>query len=187
MNDVNSILVVDDDFNLLEMLRDGLSEHGYQVRVAATPDQAMENVAKNPAQFALIDYDLNVPGTNGVDLAQKIRFQAPNVIIIIMTGYQNIKYAVEAMRTFKFDYMIKPFRIDQVISAFERTLREFELIEENKSLYREILELEEEVKNLRAEVEGEDEPRSLRPGSKIKRNSLSKINAADIYKKQQNM
>ena len=134
----NSILVVDDDSGLLEMISEGLEEHGYNVTIASNPNEAMQTINQIDVRFALLDYDLGVPGLNGVDLAQKIRFQAPEAIIMIMTGYQNIKFAVEAMRAYKFDYMIKPFRIDQVISAFERSLREYDLVEENKSLYRSV-------------------------------------------------
>ena len=169
----NSILVVDDDASLLEMICEGLEEHGYRVAIASNPDEAMILTTATDFRFALLDYDLGVPGVNGIELAQKIRFHAPDAIIMIMTGYHNIKFAVEAMRSFKFDYMIKPFRIDQVISAFERSLREYDLIEENKKLYRSVLELDE--KN----------SKEVRVISKASRNIVSNSNAVDVYKKQQ--
>lgn len=180
----NTILVVDDDVNLLEMISEGLAEHSYRVIVAERPDEAMRKIKNVDVRFALLDYDLNVPGLNGVELAQKIRFQAPDVIILIMTGYQNIKFAVEAMRNFKFDYMIKPFRIDQVISAFERSLREYELVEENKSLYRSILELEEEIASLKEQLD-EKENGPIRVVNKASKKMISNSKAIDVYKKQQ--
>ncbi len=182
----NSILVVDDDAGLLEMIEEGLREHGYHVTIASHPDDALKLINAIDVRFALLDYDLGVPGVNGIELAQKIRFHAPDAIIMIMTGYQNIKYAVEAMRAFKFDYMIKPFRIDQVISAFERSLREYDLIEENKNLYRSVLELEEQITLLNKQIE-EKNSQEVRVVSKASKNVVSNSKAADVYKKQQGL
>ncbi len=182
----NSILIVDDDAGLLEMISEGLEEHGYTVTVASHHEQALKMINQTPVRFALLDYDLGVPGLNGVELAQKIRFQAPDAIILIMTGYQNIKFAVEAMRAFKFDYMIKPFRIDQVISAFERSLREYDLVEENKNLYRSIIELEEEISSLKSEI-AEKNNTDVKIISKASKNVVSNSKAADVYKKQQRL
>jgi len=181
-----SILVVDDDASLLEMISEGLEEHGYQVAVASHPDEALQQINAIDVRFALLDYDLGVPGVNGVDLAQKIRFHAPDAIIMIMTGYQNIKFAVEAMRAYKFDYMIKPFRIDQVISAFERSLREYDLIEENKNLYRSVLELEEQLSLMHKQIE-EKNSKEVKVISKASKNVVSNSKAVDIYKKQQRL
>jgi len=180
----NSILVVDDDFNLLEMISEGLVEHGYNVVVCSHPEQALTKINESSFRFALLDYDLGVPGLNGIELAQKIRFQAPDAIIMIMTGYHNIKYAVEAMRSYKFDYMIKPFRIDQVISAFERSLREYDLVEENKNLYRTVLELEEKLHDLE-ESSGSQTSPHLKSVKKASKSTISNSNVVDIYKKQQ--
>ena len=101
-----------------------------------------------------------------------------------MTGYQNIKFAVEAMRSFKFDYMIKPFRIDQVISAFERSLREYDLVEENKTLYRSIIELEDQIEKLKERLNEKDDG-SVKIISKASKRIISNSNAIDVYKKQQ--
>jgi DNA-binding NtrC family response regulator len=182
----NSILVVDDDAGLLEMICEGLEEHGYNVTTSLNPDDALRRINETDVRFALLDYDLGVPGVNGVVLAQKIRFYAPDAIIMLMTGYQNIKFAVEAMRTYKFDYMIKPFRIDQVISAFERSLREYDLIEENKSLYRSVLELEEQIVVLKKQLE-EKNSHEVKVISKASKSVVSNSKAVDVYKKQQRL
>ncbi len=182
-----TILVVDDDLNLLEMIGESLSEQGYDVLVAAHPDEALRKLEQREVRFALLDYDLCVPEMNGVDLAHKIRFNHPDIIILIMTGYQNIKYAVEAMRNFKFDYMIKPFRVDQVISSFERSLREYELVEENKTLYRSIIELESKVAELKEQLNEKSEIRTpVKVISKASKKLISNSIAADVYKEQQN-
>ncbi len=178
-----TILVVDDDFSLLEMINEGLTEQGYHVVASVNPEDALQRIKEVDIRFALIDYDLCVPEMNGIDLAKKIRFTQSDVIVLIMTGYQNIKYAVDAMRNYKFDYMIKPFRIDQVISSFERSLREYELLEENKMLYRKIVELEAECERLRNSA---DEEQTVRTISQASKKLISNTNAADIYKRQQN-
>ncbi len=179
-----TILIVDDDLSILEMIGEGLTEQGYHVVAAVNPEDALQKIKEVDIRFALIDYDLCVPEMNGVDLSQKIRFAQPDVIILIMTGYQNIKYAVDAMRNFKFDYLIKPFRIDQVISSFERSLREYQLLEENKMLYRKIIELEEECERLK---NSENEEHVMRTISQASKKLISNSNAADIYRKQQNL
>ncbi len=178
-----TILVVDDDFSLLEMIDEGLTEQGYHVVTAVGPDDALQRIREIDIRFALIDYDLCVPEMNGIELAKKIRFTQSDVIVLIMTGYQNIKYAVDAMRNYKFDYMIKPFRIDQVISSFERSLREYELLEENKMLYRKIVELEAECERLK---KSSDDEHTMRTISQASKKLISNTNAADIYKRQQN-
>ncbi len=181
-----SILIVDDDLNILEMIGEGLAEQGYNVQAAANPEDALKKVRENDFRFALIDFDLCVPEMTGVDLAQKIRFYQADMIIMIMTGYQNIKYAVDAMRNFKFDYLIKPFRIDQIISSFERSLREYELQEENKMLYRKILELEEEIRQLHERIdEKKSTAVSIKTISHASKKLIANTKAADVYKKQQ--
>ena len=85
-----SILVVDDDANLLEMISEGLEEHGYNVVSSLRPEDALQKINQIDVRFALLDYDLGAPGLNGVELAQKILFHAPEAIIMIMTGYQNM-------------------------------------------------------------------------------------------------
>lgn len=182
----SSILVVDDDLNLLEMISDGLEEHGYNVYTSAHPEDALKKIKEIDTRFALVDYDLCVPGLNGIELSQRLRFYAPDIIIIIMTGYANIKYAVEAMRSFKFDYMIKPFRIDQIISAFERSLREYDLIEENKTLYRTVIELENSVKKLEQKLE-DKENRATITVAQASKNVISSNKAVDKYKKQKQL
>jgi len=182
-----TILVVDDDLNLLEMIGESLSEQGYNVLVAANPDEAIRKISEIEVRFALLDYDLCVPEMNGIDLAHKIRFNHPDIIILIMTGYQNIKYAVDAMRNFKFDYMIKPFRVDQVISSFERSLREYDLTEENKTLYRNILELEDKLTELKERLDEKSESHaSVKVVSKASKKLISNSKAMDVYKEQQN-
>jgi len=143
-----TILLVDDDPNVLEMIYEGLSAENFQVVSAANPNDALAKVASKTLDFALLDLDLGWNFMTGIELGLELRKLDNNLVIIIMTGYHNIKFAVEAMRAHSFHYMIKPFRIDQVISLTERAQKEIQLKVENDELHAKVEILEAEVLRL---------------------------------------
>ncbi len=145
-----TILVVDDDPAILEMISDGLIDNHFEVITASSPDEVAAKIKDKAIAFALLDFDLGYQKTNGIQLGIELARQIEDLIVVIMTGYHNIKYALEAMRSYRFHYMIKPFRIDQIISLFERAVHELELRKENQALKEEIALLKKEIEELRA-------------------------------------
>jgi len=143
-----TILLVDDDPNVLEMISDGLIAENFEVIAASNPNDALKKIKHRILDFALLDLDLGWNYMTGIELGQKLRTNDENLVIIIMTGYHNIKFAVEAMREHLFHYMIKPFRIDQVISLTERAHKEILLKAENRELQEKVAALELEVERL---------------------------------------
>jgi len=143
-----TILLVDDDPNVLEMIHDGLAAEHFEVIAASNPDDALKMIEHRLLDFALLDLDLGWNYMTGIELGQELRKQNDALVVIIMTGYHNIKFAVEAMRSYSFHYMIKPFRIDQVVSLTERAQKEIMLKTENQKFRERISVLEEEVARL---------------------------------------
>ncbi len=139
------ILIVDDDPAIVEMISEGLIQHQFQVITAFDPEDALTKTRFENLGIALLDLDLGYQKMNGIELGLKLQNKFPELIVVIMTGYHNIKYAIQATREFSFHYMIKPFRIDQLISLFDRASLELELKKENKQLKEKIKELKQEI------------------------------------------
>lgn len=183
------ILVVDDDPMILEMICDGLEQFNVHPFPAKNPVTALNYAENNPVTTALLDYDLGVPGMNGIKLGQEIKNISSETSVIIMTGYHNIKIAIEATRNFYFDHMIKPFRIDQVISQIERSRREYTLRADNKKLMEAIRNLREEVDNLKSQLKSMGPVPRFPQGVKIEQNSYQQVNsgrASKMYERQKN-
>ncbi len=181
------ILLVDDDFNVLEMIYDGLIAENYEVISASTPTEALKKVKFKDLDFALLDLDLGWNHMTGIELGQELRNQFHDLIIIIMTGYHNIKFAVEAMRKYGFHYMIKPFRIDQIISLTERAKRELLLEQENTDLKKEVNELKKEIQHLNDildKIRPQEAERNLGNIDKDLSQKLKSANALNSYERQ---
>lgn len=115
------ILVVDDEENLCAIITDALSSHGYQVRTASNPQDALR--ACEQTVFALALIDLKLPGPmDGIGLLTEIHKRWPQIIVIVMTGYGTLDSAIAALRQGAFDYLTKPASIAQIIESAERGL-----------------------------------------------------------------
>ncbi len=183
----STILLVDDDFNVLEMIYDGLVAENYEVISASTPADALKKAKFKSLDFALLDLDLGWNHMTGIELGQELRTQFKDLIVIIMTGYHNIKFAVEAMRKYGFHYMIKPFRIDQIISLTDRAKRELLLERENTDLRREVEELKQEIHRLNDvlnKIRPEEAERNLGNIEKDLSKKLKSADALNSYERQ---
>ncbi|MCD6441184.1 MAG: response regulator [Candidatus Marinimicrobia bacterium] len=146
-----TILVVDDNESILRVLDIGLREYGYTILMAKNAVEAI-NIANNKKiQFALIDICL--PDRNGIDLSDEIRKNNPGVIVVFITGYPGIESSIEALRHHAYDYLIKPFKIMQVVAIIERAGKELQLKHENQSNLEIIEKLKEENKRLKGILE----------------------------------
>ncbi|MEP0842242.1 MAG: response regulator [Phycisphaerae bacterium] len=124
------VLVVDDDPSVCKTVAMILQEHDYQVQSYAQPRQALSAVRKSPYDIALID--IKMPDLNGMDLVQKIKAEDERVAIVVMTAYPDVQTAAETMRLGCRDYITKPFREEQLLSAIERVSQELGLIYTNE-------------------------------------------------------
>ena len=146
-----TVLVVDDNESILRVLDMGLKEHGYKILTVKNAVEAIKITHKKKFQFALIDICL--PDMNGINLSVEIRKHNPAVIVVFMTGYPGINSSIEALKHHAYDYLIKPFKIMQVVTLIERARKELQLMCENQSSLEIIQKLKEENKRLRDVLE----------------------------------
>jgi len=116
----SAILIVEDDPGIRRGLAEGLSNMGYMVVSAASAEDALARTAVVSVDLALID--LKLPGMSGVDLMREFRQRSPTTVLIIMTANPSTDSAIEALRLDAFDYLLKPFTIDDVAQIVDRGL-----------------------------------------------------------------
>ena len=113
-----SLLLVDEDIALCEVLSRSLAVHGFEVRVAHTAKQASQLVDDDPPRCAVIA--LKLPDASGLKLLSALLELNPHMRIVILTGYPSIRTAVEAIKLGATDYLAKPANVDEVVSALQR-------------------------------------------------------------------
>jgi len=114
------ILVVDDEPQLAEALRENLVRERYDVECVTAPEKALQRL-KDEA-FDLLLSDLMMPAMNGIQLLRSAHEIDPNLIGIIMTGQATVETAVEAMKSGAFDYLLKPFKMHGILPVLARAM-----------------------------------------------------------------
>ena len=132
MTNERSILIVDDDRAMGEMLASMLGEAGYDPRVTTSAKQAV--AAAETHEFHAVLSDIKMPEGSGIELAGKLRELRPSMPVVLMTAFGSIDSAVEAMRAGAFDYITKPFKRDEILVVMERAVEHRALEEENRRL-----------------------------------------------------
>ncbi len=135
---VPSILVVDDEEAIRDVLTDFLSMEGYNVQTADNGQKALELLSRG--EFSLVLTDLKMPQMGGLELLKAIREHTPDVATIVMTGFGTVETAIDAMKAGAYDYLLKPFKIDEVMLIVKRALEGQRMKNENMRL-RETLSL----------------------------------------------
>ena len=120
MDGSTHILVVDDETGPRESLRIILDPY-YRVSTASRSEEAVEIMRKRPVD--VVTLDLKMPGVSGIKLLEQIRERDPDVEAIIITGYGSLETALEGLRLRAFDYIAKPFDVNQVLALIRRALQ----------------------------------------------------------------
>lgn len=126
------ILVVDDESSVRNILRDFLQLQHYQVELADNAKTAFEMVLSAP--FDLVLTDLEMPGKNGLDLLAELKTLRNPPPALMMTGYGTVETAIQAMKAGAFDYILKPFQLEELSHLIEKTLDHHRLEAENLRL-----------------------------------------------------
>ena len=126
------ILVVDDEKVIRDMLADFLGMEGYVVRTAEDGQAALSEL--NHAHYDLVISDLKMPRMGGIELLEQIGHAAPNALTVIMTGFGTVETAIDAMKRGAYDYILKPFKVEEVIHVVQRGLEKQRLAAENLRL-----------------------------------------------------
>ncbi|WP_235880229.1 HD domain-containing phosphohydrolase [Polyangium aurulentum] len=132
------ILVVDDEKVIRDMLADFLGMEGYIVRTAEDGTSALGELSKG--HYDLIISDLKMPKMGGIALLDEISKTAPDTLTVIMTGFGTVETAIDAMKRGAYDYVLKPFKLDEVVHVIQRGLDKQRMAAENLRL-REALSL----------------------------------------------
>ncbi len=130
-NDVK-ILVVDDEDYIRELVRHALENVGYEVNEAADGKTAQSMLRQHP--YNVIITDLRLPGLTGEAILEEARALFPETVVIIMTGFGNIQSTVDAMRRGAYDYIPKPFQLEELVMRVGKGLEEQQIKSENRRL-----------------------------------------------------
>ncbi|MFQ6077410.1 MAG: response regulator [Candidatus Bathyarchaeia archaeon] len=144
-----SALVVDDEAQLRDLIREFLEMEGYEVSTASSPDEALE-LAKDK-RFHIILTDLKMPGIGGIELLRRVRKYNPYIATIVFTGFGTPEAVVQAFRDGRVnDFLAKPFQAPELYRAVSLAIKEQGLKEREDHFYR---ELERRVKEVTKELE----------------------------------
>lgn len=131
-----TVVVVDDDPEMVSMLSDVLGEAGYRVVTTGSGSEALKAVQREHPD--LLISDLRMVGMTGHQLQHELKKIAPGLTVIVITGFGSIRTAVESMRLGAFDYITKPFSNDELLMVVDRAVRDRELKSEVRRLREEI-------------------------------------------------
>jgi two-component system, NtrC family, response regulator len=135
---MENILIVDDEKNYLLILEDLLSEEGYHVLTSESAEKGLDIVSENDLDVVITD--MKMPGMDGMTFLERIHIQDPDLPIIMMTAYGSVEKAVEAMRKGAFDYILKPFKNEELKLTIRKAIDHYVLVRRNRHLTQELQE-----------------------------------------------
>jgi len=146
-SEISRILVVDDEKVIREILADFLTLEGFDVTTAPDGAAAIERLSES--SFNMVISDLKMPNMGGLELLEYIQEHHENLLTVIMTGFGTVETAIEAMKKGAYDYILKPFKVEEVVHIVQRGMEKQRLISENVRL-KEILSLHQLSEELQA-------------------------------------
>ncbi len=149
------ILVVDDDADLRAALTEYISKMGVKVRTAGNLAEAQHLLQAEPVPFDLILVDLKIPGGTGMDVLRAAHTRCPESLVTIITGYASMETAIEAIRLGAYNYITKPFSLNEIGVQVRNMIERVTLSKENARLSIRLQELYQQVsraQNERADV-----------------------------------
>jgi two-component system nitrogen regulation response regulator NtrX len=133
---MSDILIVDDERDIRELISDILKDEGFSTRLAANSDECMAEINSEPPSLMILDIWLKDSRMDGIDILKTVKRDNPDVPIIIISGHGNIEIAVAAIKQGAYDFIEKPFNIDQLTVVIARAMETSRLRRENASLRR---------------------------------------------------
>lgn len=134
-----SILVVDDDTIARDVVVSLLQKEGYPVDNASDGIEAIRKVQRNNYQMVITD--LKMPGADGIDVLKESLRVNPDIAVVIITAYGTLENALEAIKIGAYDYITKPFKLQELLIVVENARQRAGLIMENRELRQGIVEL----------------------------------------------
>ena len=133
---MTGILIVDDERDIRELIGDILKDEGYPVRLAGNSDECMAEINAEPPALMILDIWLKDSRMDGIDILKVVKRDNPDVPVVIISGHGNIEIAVAAIRQGAYDFIEKPFNIDQLMVVVSRAMETSRLRRENGELRR---------------------------------------------------
>ena len=133
---MTSILIVDDEKDIRELIGDILKDEGYTIRLAANSDDCIAEINSDPPSLMILDIWLKDSRMDGIDILKTVKRDNPDVPVVIISGHGNIEIAVAAIKQGAYDFIEKPFNIDQLMVVVSRAMETSRLRRENADLRR---------------------------------------------------
>jgi len=127
-----NLLIVDDERSIREACREVAHSLGFSACIADSAEQAYRLLDMQTFDAVLLD--LRLPGTGGLDALRRIKERRPDAVVIVVTGYGTVQSAVQAMKHGAYDYVTKPFSVDELKLLLERVASHLKLKSENRML-----------------------------------------------------
>jgi DNA-binding NtrC family response regulator len=147
------ILIVDDNREIRTILEEYLKEEGYLAEGAGDGQEALAKYADKT--YDLIITDLNMPGMTGIELIKEISKGGHTTEFIIITGYASLDTAIEAVKAGAFDYLVKPFRIEELNVVIKNVRDKITLEKANKQLFDRLKSFYSEISRYRKWLDDE--------------------------------
>ena len=132
----HNLLVVDDEPKLCDLLSSALSQNGIQVFTASNGLHALKVLEQEDIDLVISDW--RMPGMDGPQLLAEIKQRYPNLPVIVMTAYSTVKNAVQSMRNGAYDYIAKPFDIDELDITVSKALQFRDILKDNQRMRAEL-------------------------------------------------
>jgi len=145
------VLIVDDDEDMRATLSDFISRMGVKVRTAGDVPEAQAALSVEAPPFDLILADLKLPGGTGLDILKSARARSVDTLVTIVTGYASLETAIDAIRLGAYDYLTKPFSLDEIGVQVRNMISRVSLAKENARLSLRLQELFQQVSRLQSE------------------------------------
>jgi DNA-binding NtrC family response regulator len=133
-----TILVIDDEEIMREILETLLTREGYEVRLASSGAEGLEIARALPIDVALVD--IMMPGLDGIATLDELKRIDEDLAVIMITAYASVESAISAMKAGAFDYISKPFKNDEVLVVIRNAMERRRLVHENRALRQNIQE-----------------------------------------------
>jgi putative two-component system response regulator len=136
------VLIVDDEIYIQEILKSTLDDAGFECVTADSAEAALSALAIQ--SFDLTFTDIRMPGKQGTELLRDIRASYPNIVVIMITALDSASTAIDSIRAGAYDYIIKPFNLDQVLVAADRAMDKIRLEIRNREYQHYLEQIAEE-------------------------------------------
>ncbi|MCF2870712.1 sigma-54 dependent transcriptional regulator [Octadecabacter sp. G9-8] len=133
---MGDILITDDERDIRELISDILKDEGFTTRLAGTSDECMAQIDKETPALMILDIWLKDSRMDGIDILKQVKKDHPEVPVVIISGHGNIEIAVAAIKQGAYDFIEKPFNIDQLMVVIRRAMETSRLRRENIELKR---------------------------------------------------